>query len=1293
MKFKQKKLTLTLTALLVSSLMCFAVAQNTVNLEWTDPTIEIPSNLKGFKKLYFKKAFYPDADSLIPIFYCSNYFPGKIKNVSITFSNMVTKELTASELKLIGAQIVPSTLSLIPQVSQVGTQSLVQLFGKALVKSKGKISKIMSFDYEIKPEFFAKKLRRRRGGSPGSSDLQSGTWYKIAVTNTGVHKIAKDFFTTIGIDTKTLNPKNIRIYGNGTGMLPENNQVEVAVTLDEAQIFVQGEGDGVFNDNDYVLFYGVGPHVWDYDTTDAFYQHRQNLYSDTAYYFLNVNLGAGKRIDTQSQSSASSNYNVTSYDSRAFHETDNTNLIKSGKKWVGEYFDLTTSYNHNLTLPGLITSVPVKVKVDFAVRSFVSSGSNLAVRVNGSTFQNKNNISSVNSYYTNLYAQEVSMFGTMNVSSSSLTFTSTYNKPQASSVAWLDFITINGSSALSFSGGQLDFRNYGTVKSGNVSTFSLSSNSNITVWDVSNPLKVRNQAHDYGAGTVSFTVATPTLKEYIAFDGSSFLVPTFATIVENQNITAHINKEYILVCPPEFAELSQKLVDFHITHDNLSGVVVTTEQIYNEFSSGAQDITAIRNYMRYLYENSSTKPKYLMFIGDGSYDYKNRIPGNTNFAPSYQSDQSYQPLSTFTSDDYYGLLDDSLSILHNLATLDIGIGRAPIKDLVELNYFIEKVKNYVASAGQNTKESCTTTPSIKNTFGSWKNNIMFVADDGNETDGYSSDHLIQSELIIDEINGVDSSFNQKKIYLDSYEKIPSPSGGTYPDVTREINNRMNTGNLIVSYVGHGGEAGWADERVLEVDDILSWNHFDKLPLFLTATCEFSRYDDPGRIAAGEHVFLNPQGGAIALMTTVRLVYGGIANNIGYAINFFNNVLPKDLNNTIGEGLIKTKNESPMGSNFNKRKFVLLGDPAIRLAIPTYHATTTVVLDELGATADTLKALSKIKVKGEVQKEDGTFASDFNGILYPTVFDVYKKTYTLDNNSRGKVDSFLLQNNILFKGKATVSQGKFEFEFIVPKDISYTYGEGKISYYLANTEIEGSGYSTGIRVGGTSDNYVEDNKSPTIDLFLNDSNFVNGGLTNENPVLIANINDISGINTAGAGIGHDITAVIDHNTSQPLIMNEFYEAKIDDYTGGTVTYALGELSEGTHTITVKAWDIHNNSATQSIDFIVANSSILALKHVLNYPNPFSTNTDFYFEHNHVCSSIQVQIQIFTISGKLVKTIIQTVLGNGNLKGNAINWNGRDEYGDVLGKGVYLYKLKVYTNDGLSADKIEKLVILN
>ena len=1293
MKFKQRTTLLTCIAVFISAMWNLSMSQQVFSIQWQKPIIELSEDLNEVKKLYFDKAFYPDVDSMIPSFYCSDYLKGKVTKVDAQISQVITKKLTSGELALIRNQRVPSTLVIKPVIKQLTNQSLVQIFGNALINKEGSIHKVLSFEYKLEAEYGNLSSNLRTSSAGSTSDLSSGTWHKISVTNTGVHRLDKAFFSSIGVNVSTFNPRNIRIYGNSSGMLPESNQAPVVETLQETQIYVQGEGDGVFNDNDYVLFYGVGPHNWDFDESLSFFKHRQHLYSDTAYYFLNMDIGPGKRITSKSQSSQPSNFTVNSYDARQFHELDKTNLLKTGKRWLGEYFDLTTSYNHSFSFPDLITSQPISISAEYAVRSFVSGGSNLIMSVNGSVFQEKNNINSVATQYTNRYAEKVTMFGNINVGSSSIIVNSRYSKPQPSSVAWLDFITINGTSSLRFQSGQLNFRKISSIGPSTISKFSITSTSDLSIWDVTDPLKVQSQAHNFSGGQISFTAATPDLKEYLAYDGSSFFTPGFVKKVANQNLTGYLNKEYIVVCIPSFAGAAQELVDFHAQHDGLSGTVVTTEQIYNEFSSGAQDISAIRNYLKYLYENSNTKPKYLMLIGDGSYDYKNRTSQNTNIAPSFQSEESYHPLTSFTSDDFYGLLDDDKSILSNSATVDIGIGRAPVNTIQELNSFIAKVKNYEASTGQNTQANCSTTPSIKNTFGSWKNKLMFVADDGSESDGYSKDHLDQSELIIDKINEIDSSFNHKKIYLDSYEKVPSPSGGTYPDVTREINNGMNTGNLVVSYIGHGGEAGWADERILSINDILNWNHFDRLPLFLTATCEFSRFDDPDRTAAGEHVFLNPDGGAIALITTVRLVYGGISNNIGFAINFFNNTLPKNIQNTIGQGLLNTKNESPMGSSFNKRKFVLLGDPAVRLAVPEYQVRTAAVVDDSNATTDTLKALSKIKIKGEVQTEDGTFAANFNGVLYPTVYDVYKKAYTLDNNNKGRIDSFWVQNNILFKGKASVKQGKFEFEFIVPKDISYTYGEGKISYYIANQELEGSGHSAGIKIGGTSDNYAPDNTSPSIDLFLNDSNFVNGGLTNESPVLIAQISDVSGINTAGAGIGHDITATIDNNTSNPLVLNEYYEAKIDDYTGGTVTYPLRDLSEGTHTIAVKAWDIHNNSATQTLDFIVSNSSELALEHVLNYPNPFTTNTDFYFEHNHACSSMLVRIQIFTISGKLVKTILKTINGSGNLKGNSINWNGRDDYGDKLGKGVYIYKLHATSSDGLSANKIEKLVILN
>ena len=572
--------------------------------------------------------------------------------------------------------------------------------------------------------------------------------------------------------------------------------------------------------------------------------------------------------------------------------------------------------------------------------------------------------------------------------------------------------------------------------------------------------------------------------------------------------------------------------------------------------------------------------------------------------------------------------------------------------------------------------------------------MLFVADDGNTDDAFSAIHMKDTEKIINSIYALDSSYNARKVYMDAYKKQSGAGGGRYPEVERVINDRIQQGSRFVSYIGHGGGAGWADEKVLSVSDIRDWTNMNNLSVFLTATCEFSRFDDPSTVSAGEWTILNPQGGAVAMLTTVRLVYGGDNNNTGFSVGFFNHALDTTpgVFNTIGEAVMKTKIERPIGANFNNRKFVLFGDPAMPIGVPSYKVVTTSVKDDRGNLIDTLKALQKVIIEGEVRSQNGSLASSYDGILYPTIYDGEKVTLTVDNNNKGVIDTFIVQNNILFKGKASVTGGKYQFEFIVPKDISYNYGQGKASYYVANMATDGKGFEKGFRVGGTSDYIVPDNESPVLELYLNDSNFVNGGLVDDSPLFIANLNDQSGINTAGNGLGHDMVMILDGDVSNGIVLNDYYEANLDDYTGGKVSYPLQDLKDGPHEVSFKAWDIHNNSAEAKLQFTVSTSATLALEHVLNYPNPFTTKTNFYFEHNHPCNSIDVQIKIFTISGKLIKTITTTQDGSANLKASAIAWDGKDDYGDAIGRGVYLYQLEVMTDDGLRAERMEKLVIL-
>ena len=499
---------------------------------------------------------------------------------------------------------------------------------------------------------------------------------------------------------------------------------------------------------------------------------------------------------------------------------------------------------------------------------------------------------------------------------------------------------------------------------------------------------------------------------------------------------------------------------------------------------------------------------------------------------------------------------------------------------------------------------------------------------------------------------------------------------------------MEKGALVFAYYGHGGGNGWAHERILEISDINGWKNKFNQPLMITLTCSFGWYDRPA-ISPAELTFLNHNGGVCAIITTSRVTWAG--SDYGTKQLYYE-MADKSNNRykTIGE-IHKDAINNAKGTSSNTNMIYLMGDPAMKINIPNHSVKTDEILGDNMQKLDTLKSLTKVTVRGRVTDEAGNTLTGFNGNVYPSIFDKSVKQKTLGQDTKSPVVEFEQQKSVVFKGNATVSNGKFEFSFFVPKDINFEYGKGKISYYATSENDDAGDFYNNFIIGGMSNKTVSDKKGPEIEVFLNDDKFVPGGITNPNPVLFLKLKDEYGINTTGNGIGHDLVAILDNENEKQMILNDFYLANQDSYNSGTVRYQLNNLSPGTHTVKVRAWDIFNNSSEASLDFVVKSDEKLKLAHVLNYPNPFTTKTSFFFEHNQPVETFDILIHIFTVSGKLVKTIRDTQFLEGN-RSNPIEWDGRDDYGDRIGKGVYLYRLKVRNAQGETVEKIEKIAIL-
>jgi len=960
--------------------------------------------------------------------------------------------------------------------------------------------------------------------------------------------------------------------------------------------------------------------------------------------------------------------------------------LKSGKEWYGDLFDLQTSRNYNFSFPNIIPDSIASIKASLIARSYSLSSFN----VNAGTASASVSIAAIPGSYTSDYAKHSTYILDFNPSSSSINITLSYNKNGVSEAkGWLNYLELNVWRQLYYSGTQLDFRNTSCIGNGNITEFNISnSTSAVEIWDITDSKNIKSQEYNITGSDIDFKIATDSLKEFIAFNGTGFYTPSLNGQISNQNLHALGQYEMIIVTHGNFATQSQDVADFHINRDNMSVAVVKTNEIYNEFSSGKQDPTAIRDFMKMFYDRAvlpEELPRYLLLFGDASYDYKGRISGNTNYVPTYQANNSLVPVSSYVTDDYFGLLDNNEG-LNSEGDLDVGIGRFPVHNTTQANQSVEKINRYTSETDltQNVV-NCSYANNISN-FADWRNVICFIADDG---DGNL--HQNQTERLATIIDTTYKLYNIEKIYLDAYPQVSSPGGERSPEMNNAINQRINKGALIVNYIGHGGEVGWGHERFLEVSDINNWQNKYNMPVFLTATCEFSRYDDPERVSAGEYVFLNPDGGAIAMLTTSRIAFSNSNEQLNKT--FINKVFEKNSNGEyyrIGDLIKMCKTEN--GSSVQIRNFILLGDPALQINYPQYNVETTNINGQAVSSTDTIRAMEKVTISGRITDENGIPLTNFNGTLFPTVYDK-ASTYTtlgLDPPSTYPMN-FKLQNNILYKGKVSIVNGIFSFIFIVPKDISYNYDFGKLSYYAKTENADAGGYYDGFTIGGSSSSSVTDNIGPEIQLYMNDESFVFGGMTDEKPVLLAYVVDSSGINTVGNGIGHDMVSIMDENTDESIVLNDYYEADIDSYQSGVVKYPYSALSPGNHRLRMKAWDVYNNSSEAYTEFVVVESAELKLSHVLNYPNPFTTYTEFWFEHNQPCCDLDVIIQIFSITGSIIKTIETTVTTNG-YRADPILWDGTDEYGDRIGRGVYIYQIRVKGDNESVAQETGKLVIL-
>lgn len=1211
-----------------------------------------------------------------------------IDEKSLQITNVVFETVSIQQLGDLSQKNIPSGLNESVSGSKSRNEYFAYITLSPIIKDGSGFKRIKSFSYYIGRKTASEIPARRGFNELSNSVLESGNWYKFYVDKSGVYKVTKSFLQQLGMDLGNVDPRNIKIYGNGGRMLPLQNSVEYPSDLAENAIYFEGESDGVFGSEDYILFYAEGTDNWSQENLT-----HNNLYEDKSYYYVTAQGGTGKRITPMTEPTVGTIVPITTYDDYQYHESDLVNVVQLGRKWFGEQFGFDDSKKFSFKFPNIQSGTDIKVNI--ACSSVCYVGTSIAVKANGTAVGNIT-IPLLNPDSESVRGTEASLSGSF-AGSPEIEIEMVYDNAGVPSCrSYLDYIILQTKSNLKGYGKQFRFQYNAAASQTGIGDYQFSNAATISqIWDITDIYNVTGIKND-NQSNFSFKAGLGEIRKYIAVDRQDFLTPKkdSKTKVANQNLKGTIFKnkqgqfqdiDYLIITPAFLNSSAEKLANFHRTYANLNVKVVNLETIYEEFSSGKQDIGAIRNFVKYVYNNASAddkKVRYLNLFGDASFDFKNRLSrsSNTNVVPIWHSLSSFNLSSSYISDDFFVLMDDNEGVMESTTArgLDIAVGRMLVKDVSQAEEMVNKVLEYHDAKS----------------FGRWRNNFVLISDDV-DVDWEAS---LQTgiDALGDNIFTQKPFINVKKIHADSYLQEASAGGFRYPKAREDIINALEQGGLVFNYFGHGGEDYLAKERIFEKTDAQNLTNRYKYPLFVTITCEFTRFDNPLRPTAGEYMYWNPSGGAISLVTTTRQIGPGT----GMAINnaFSSKLYGFGTNNldTMAEALRAAK---ATYSNTALMVFYV-GDPAIHLALPKPKIVLTKVNDvPVTQPTDDLKALSKMKFSGEIRDENGgTLLSDYNGELAVNIFDKPIERTTLANdgttNGAGLIKmNFTILGETIFRGNASVNNGLFEFSFVVPKDIRVPVGNGRVSFYAKRNSqlLDQTGYDSSIQIGGINDQAPADNTAPTARLYMNDESFVSGGITNESPFLLAFLEDENGINTA-SGIGHDIVAILDGDETKPYILNDYYETVADDYTKGKLRFPFRNLSLGLHTVKVMAWDVYNNPISAELQFVVVGDETLTLTNVLNYPNPFVSYTQFWFTHNRPFEPLEVQVQVLTITGKVVWTKNQLITTEGFLS-REITWDGKDDFGDKIGKGVYIYKLTVKsTLTNKKAEKFEKLVIL-
>jgi hypothetical protein len=1101
-----------------------------------------------------------------------------------------------------------------------------------------------------------------------NSVLAGGEWYRIEVKEDGIFRLGQSALSAAGINVSQIDPRTIKIYGNGGRELPQDVSRSRPIDLVENAILVSGEGDGRFDSGDFILFYGKGVRGWEYIPTRKVFSHYIHHYTDANYYWLTFGGTQGKRMASLPSLSETTVYSPTKFTAKLFVEEEKYKTkVTSGLDWFGQFFDS----KNNLAviqnkLDGLVTSDPIRYNFVFMSRS----ASFTAFRVEdagaslGTVVIPPTDVGSI-VYYYGLKSDVTSFQRSGNLPDSRSVVRITYDATSSTAEGYLDWMEIFYSHDYLAVNDVLNFTSpdTATVVQYDLGNFSASGINVFDVTDASNTKVISGAQISGGSLRFQARQQSGSVSEYFAVGPQGYKSPVAIQRMGNSNLHGFAEgATFVIITHSDFLSQAQRLKAHREQPgpDRLGTVVVNVQDIYNEFAGGLLDPTAIRDYLKYAYENWTIKPRYVLLFGDGDVDYKNVIAQDKNWIPPYETPETLYQINTYCTDDYYA------QIVGNDPIIDLAIGRLTVRTADAARVVVDKIIGYESST----------------TFDPWKNRITYVADDGLTSTGDDGPiHTAQAEDLAERFTPND--FEKVKIYLVEYPTVQSASGRRKPDAAKAIVNEINAGTLIINWTGHGNPEVWAHEHVFERETTIpQLVNKDRLPFVGAATCDFARYDDPQAQSAAELLLVRENGGSIATLSSARAVYS--FDNAEFNNIFFSRLLVRDTEGRLtrlGDALFLTKQTH---YSVNDTKFGLIGDPTLRLSVPKYRAEIDSINGFPPSSGTQLKALSNVSIQGSVRKLDGTLWNEFNGTLLMTVFDSRREKRIPEWFGF----PIVLPGGVIYRGENTISNGRFTATFFVPKDISYENNRGRVTVYFSGASNDGSGYTENVLIGGTDTLAVSDLQGPDVSIYLDSRAFRSGDIVGDNPLLIIDYFDEHGINLAASGIGHRLEARIDDQT-RPIDLTNFYKGKVDSYKEGSVEYPLSGLADGKHRVTAKAWDVYNNSTVAEAIFEVATSSTLRVSNVVNYPNPFARTTTFTFQQNQAVP-IDVEIKVYTLAGRVVRVLRSPGISDRFVQ---LNWDGRDEDGDELANGVYIYKVIARTVDGASAtEALGKLSVL-